>query len=154
VTQLVKKFPTFMETEVSSSWSTRKTGAVRSSKTFLSVYKTTQHHSLEDHNHRIHGSLPPYLVLSQLISIHTLTHYTDKVSKIYFCFVFPCKLRRCLQSGVLPLGFPTKTVYAFSSRHLHFIRISLQADPHWLDLLTRNWNCGGWEYSRIFLELR
>ena len=78
---------------------------------------------------RIHNSPPPLSILSHIDPVHSPIHLPKII------LILSSHLRLCLPSGLLPSGFPTKTLYAplLSPYVLHALPISvfLIWSPEW-----------------------
>ena len=72
-------------------------------------------------HYRIHKCLPPVPILSQLVPIHNPTYHFLKIH-----LILSSHLSLGLPSGLLPSGFPTKTLYTplLSTYVLHVPPIS------------------------------
>jgi hypothetical protein len=104
------------------------------------------------HN-RIHKSLPPVPILSQIDPVHAL-HRTSRTCIL----ILSSHLRLGLSSGLFPQGFPTKALYA---PLLSPIRATCHAHLSLLDFITRilqtyvMHKCGRlWCYKYMFNNLQ
>jgi len=84
-------------------------------------------------HYRIHKCPPPVPILSQLDPVHT-PHHTSWRSTL----ILSSHLRLGLPRGLLPSGFPTKTLYVSL---LSSIRATCPAHPILLDVITRTIFC-------------
>jgi hypothetical protein len=88
-----------------SSW---KSNSCSASQEILIILWNSKVH------YRVHNSLPiPVLILSQMNAVHTLILFF----KIHFNVILHLGLG--LPSGLFPLGFPTKSMYAFTFSLMH-----------------------------------